>query len=84
MPRRREPSLTPQTILWLQTTSGNRAVQRLLARRTAVKAMEQRSLAGAAEEKHARIPLEPDPPTKRAKRACWQAVITRYRKRRQD
>jgi hypothetical protein len=33
MPRHDQPLLTAQTILWLQTTSGNRAVQRLLARK---------------------------------------------------
>jgi len=33
MPRHYEPLLTAQTILWLQTTSGNRAVQRLLKRK---------------------------------------------------
>lgn len=44
MRRSEEPLLPVDTILWLQTTCGNRVVQRLLAR----KAAERRLLAGAA------------------------------------
>lgn len=41
MPQHREPPLSPQMVLWLQTMVGNRAVQRLLARRAAERAKEQ-------------------------------------------
>ena len=42
--RRREETLSAETILWLQTTCGNRAVQRLLARRAAERAQRQASV----------------------------------------
>jgi hypothetical protein len=53
MPRHHEPLLTARTILWLQTTSGNRAVQRLLKR----KALErQKMLQCSASQKLQIIP----------------------------
>jgi hypothetical protein len=42
MRRRQEPLLSLETLLWLQTTSGNRAVQRLLARKAKQRADEQK------------------------------------------
>jgi len=40
MPRRQEPLLSVATVLWLQTTCGNRAVQRLLARKARERAQQ--------------------------------------------
>ena len=48
MRRRQQKPLSVQTILWLQTTCGNRAVQRLLARKALERASEQQALVIAA------------------------------------
>jgi hypothetical protein len=45
MPRRQEPLLSIQTLLWLQATCGNRAVGKLLARRALQRARDRRMLA---------------------------------------
>jgi hypothetical protein len=42
----REQQLSPQLILRLQTTSGNRAVQRVLQRRAALRAAQKSDEAG--------------------------------------
>lgn len=42
MRRPQDPLLSRETILWLQTTCGNRAVQRLLARKAKERADEQK------------------------------------------
>jgi len=48
MRRRQEPLLSLETILWLQTTSGNRAVQRLLIRKARERASEQNRVTTSA------------------------------------
>jgi hypothetical protein len=50
MRRRQEPLLSLETILWLQTTSGNRAVQRLLARKAKQRELEQKRCAEATDQ----------------------------------
>ena len=44
MRHRREPLMSTEMILWLQTTCGNRAVQRLLARKAMERAGKQTAL----------------------------------------
>ena len=44
MRRHQDPLLSRETILWLQSTCGNRAVQRLLARKAMQRAAEQQLL----------------------------------------
>jgi hypothetical protein len=45
MPGHQEPLLSREMILWLQTTCGNQAVQRLLKRKALQRAGEQQTLA---------------------------------------
>ena len=61
MRRRQEPLLSVETILWLQTTCGNRAVQRLLARKAMERDLEQQRLEKKSETK--------------GLRRCWQALV---------
>lgn len=59
MSRHRDPPLSVKTMLWLQTTAGNRAVQRLLERQAALKVIEQQSVADAAEPRQLETITEP-------------------------
>jgi hypothetical protein len=76
MPRHEKTPLSPQTILWLQTTSGNRAVQRLLARKAKERHKEQQLLVVSAEPQQQ---LEIPPATQSLvvieHRTWWQWLI---------
>jgi hypothetical protein len=51
MRSRQEPLLSLETILWLQTTCGNRAVQRLLKRKAMQRELEQKEATGERESR---------------------------------
>jgi len=70
MRRRQEPLLSLETILWLQTTSGNRAVQRLLIRKARERASEQK-----LSEATGRRQMENGSESKRAHRTWWQWIL---------
>lgn len=59
MPGRYDPPPSPQFLLWLQARSGNRAVQRLLARRALERAEEQQLIVVSVEPTELEIPPEP-------------------------
>jgi hypothetical protein len=75
MPQQGEPPLSPQTILWLQTTVGNRAVQRLLARRAAEQAKEQQLLVIAVEPRELNFAPKPMPPATLDHWTWWHRIL---------
>jgi hypothetical protein len=81
MPQHREPPLSPQTILWLQTTVGNRAVQRLLARRAAERAREQQLLVIADEPQELELAPKPMPPATLDHWTWWRRFLRFFFKR---
>jgi hypothetical protein len=84
MPRHPETPLSPQTILWLQTTSGNRAVQRLLARKAKERHKEEQLMVVSAEPQQQQLEI---PPATQAlavieHRTWWQWILRLFFKRR--
>jgi hypothetical protein len=75
MPQNREPPLSSQTILWLQTTSGNRAVQRLLARKAAQCHSEQQLLVISDQPQQLEIPPESRAMVVLERRPWWQRIL---------
>jgi hypothetical protein len=73
----REPPLSAQLILRLQTTSGNRAVQRLLQRQAALQSADE---AGRGRPAHRRPAL---PSSRGEARAKWWRRLPRFLRRRQ-
>jgi len=71
-----QPPLSPQLILRLQTTSGNRAVQRLLQRQAALQAADD---AGRGQPAHRRPAL---PSGRGEARAKWWRRLPRFLGRR--
>lgn len=88
MPQQHEPQLSPQMILWLQTTVGNRAVQRLLARRAAERAQEQQLLVIADEPRELELAPKPMPPATLHHWTWWRRLLRfllkRWTRRAQD
>jgi hypothetical protein len=75
MPRQHEPPLTSQTILWLQTTSGNRAVQRLLAHKAMERAREQQLMVIKVEPQQLEILPELELPATLAHLSWWRLLL---------
>ena len=82
MPWQGEPPLSPQTILWLQTTVGNRAVQRLLARRAAARAKEEQLLVVRDEPQEMVLAPKPLPPATLDHWTWWWRVLRFFFKQR--
>jgi hypothetical protein len=81
MRRRQEPLLSLETILWLQTTSGNRAVQRLLKRKAMQRAGEQQLLQVSANHRQLETLPESQLASIREHRGWCRRVIQWFRKR---
>lgn len=76
----RDPLLSPQTILWLQTTSGNRAVQRLLARKAMQRAGAQQFLVVSAVPQQLEIVPESSLTVVHEHPAWWWRIMKWFRK----
>lgn len=81
MPQHREPPLSPQMILWLQTTVGNRAVQRLLARRAAERAKEQQLMVISDGQQQLELAQKALPPATLDHWTWWRRFLQFFLKR---